>query len=90
MPRMLASESYDLSDHTCPNRVSRRIANCPCSACSLLQLRRRFLPAKKRRHLGADRPKEHEKAKKQSVGATAEVDVNATSCQTDDASITFL
>jgi|MDSZ01.2.fsa_nt_gb hypothetical protein len=31
-----------------------------------------------------------EKAKKQSVGATADVDVNATSCQTDDASITFL
>jgi len=49
-----------------------------------------FPTGKKRRHLGADRPKEHEKAKKQSVGATAEVDVNATSCQTDDASITFL
>jgi len=29
-------------------------------------------------------------AKKQSVGATAGVDVNARSCQTDDASITFL
>jgi len=49
-----------------------------------------FQRSKKRRHLGADRPKERGKAKKQSVGATADVDVNATSCQTDDASITFL